>query len=88
MPHAAEIELQLTDMVKPGSANGLELSRKLLASKPELKVICTSGYSSDLFGSDVNLQVGVNYLPKPYLSHKLTAVLAVAFAENGAHSPV
>ncbi len=82
--HAADIELLLTDMVMPGSANGLQLSRELLARKPELKVIYTSGYSSDLFGSDVKLREGVNYLPKPYLSHKLTAILANAFQGNGA----
>jgi len=81
--HAAEIELLLTDMMMPGSANGLELSRMLLAKKPELKVIYTSGYSSDLFGSDVMLREGVNYLPKPYLSNKLTAILANAFEANG-----
>ncbi|HYR57878.1 MAG TPA: response regulator [Chthoniobacteraceae bacterium] len=82
--NAADIELLLTDMVMPGSANGLQLSRELLARKPELKVIYTSGYSSDLFGSDVKLREGVNYLPKPYLSHKLTAILANAFQGNGA----
>jgi CheY-like chemotaxis protein len=82
--HAAEIELLLTDMVMPGSANGLELSRMLLARKPELKVIYTSGYSSELFASDVELHDGVNYLPKPYLSDKLTAILANAFQDNGA----
>jgi len=81
--HAPEIELLLTDMVMPGSANGLELSQMLLAKKPELKVIYTSGYSSDLFGSDVKLRESVNYLPKPYLSSKLTAILANAFDPNG-----
>ncbi len=81
--NSAEIELLLTDMVMPGSANGLELSRLLLAKKPELKVIYTSGYSSDLFGSDVKLREGVNYLPKPYLSSKLTGILSNAFDPNG-----
>jgi two-component system cell cycle sensor histidine kinase/response regulator CckA len=78
--YADEIELLLTDMVMPGSANGLELSRWLLARRPELKVIYSSGYSADLFGSDVQLREGVNYLPKPYLTNKLTAILARAFA--------
>ena len=45
------------------------------ATKPELKVIYTSGYSSELFGSDVKLEDGVNYLPKPYLSGKLTTIV-------------
>jgi len=62
-------------MVMPGSVNGLELSLRLLADQPDLKVIYTSGYSAELFGSDVRLEDGRNYLPKPYLSAKLTTIL-------------
>jgi CheY-like chemotaxis protein len=73
--HGAEIDLLLTDMVMPGSVNGLELSQRLLAEQPDLKVIYTSGYSAELFGSDIRLEDGRNYLPKPYLSAKLTTIL-------------
>ncbi|MDR3402765.1 MAG: response regulator [Chthoniobacter sp.] len=73
--HSEEIDLLLTDMVMPGSVNGLELSQRLLAEQPDLKVIYTSGYSAELFGSDVRLEDGRNYLPKPYLSAKLTTIL-------------
>ena len=73
--HKSEIDLLLTDMVMPGSVNGLELSLRLLAEQPALKVIYTSGYSSELFGSDIQLEDGRNYLPKPYLSAKLTTIL-------------
>ncbi|RYD81903.1 MAG: hybrid sensor histidine kinase/response regulator [Verrucomicrobiaceae bacterium] len=69
------VELLLTDMVMPGSANGLELAQQLCVDRPDLKVIYTSGYSTDLFSTDVELQDGVNYLPKPYLSSKLTYML-------------
>ncbi len=73
--HGSEIDLLLTDMVMPGSVNGLELSQRLLAEQPDLKVIYTSGYSAELFGSDIQLEDGRNYLPKPYLSAKLTSIL-------------
>jgi two-component system cell cycle sensor histidine kinase/response regulator CckA len=73
--HAHEIDLLLTDMIMPGSVNGLELSQRLLADQPDLKVIYTSGYSAELFGSGVELEDGRNYLPKPYLSAKLTSIL-------------
>jgi CheY-like chemotaxis protein len=83
--HEGEIDLLLTDMVMPGSVNGLELSQRLLAKQPNLKVIYTSGYSSELFGSDVQLEDGRNYLPKPYLSAKLTSILRRALhPEDGA----
>ncbi len=70
-----EVDLLLTDMVMPGEANGLDVARHCIASKPNLKVIYTSGYSSELFGSGVHLEDGVNYLPKPYFSGKLTAII-------------
>jgi CheY-like chemotaxis protein len=73
--HRDEVDLLLTDIVMPGAANGIELAEMLLGDKPELKVIYTSGYSGDLFTSDVQLHEGHNYLPKPYLSSKLTSIL-------------
>jgi CheY-like chemotaxis protein len=73
-----EIDLLLTDMVMPGSANGLELAEMLLGDKPGLKVIYTSAYSKELFASDVELREGRNYLQKPYLSSALTEILRQA----------
>ena len=70
-----DIDLLLTDMVMPGEHSGMELADRLLADKPTLKVIYTSGYSSELFASGVELREGINYLPKPYLSSKLNAIL-------------
>ncbi len=70
-----KVDLLLTDMVMPGTANGLDVARHCVGNKPGLKVIYTSGYSSELFGSNVQLLEGVNYLPKPYLSSKLTTII-------------
>jgi PAS domain S-box-containing protein len=70
-----EVDLLLTDMVMPGEANGLDVAKHCLASKPHLKVIYTSGYSSELFTSNVHLEDGVNYLPKPYFTGKLTTII-------------
>jgi nitrogen-specific signal transduction histidine kinase/ActR/RegA family two-component response regulator len=78
-----QVDLLLTDMVMPGRANGLDVARHCEENKPDLKVIYTSGYSSELFDSNVNLQEGVNYLPKPYLSSKLTEIIQRAL-HNGA----
>ncbi len=70
-----EVDLLLTDMVMPGEANGLDVARHCISTKPDLKVIYTSGYSAELFGSDVHIQEGVNYLPKPYFCGKLTTII-------------
>jgi DNA-binding NtrC family response regulator len=78
--HSGEIGLLFTDLVMPGGAGGLELSRQLAALAPGLRVIYTSGYSPDLFKGDVPLVAGVNYLPKPYLAQQLAAILRSALA--------
>ena len=70
-----KVDLLLTDMVMPGQHNGLDLSRKLLADRPDLPVIYTSGYSRELFSGKIGLQEGRNYLPKPYLTAKLLAII-------------
>jgi PAS domain S-box-containing protein len=65
------IDLLLTDLVMPNQMNGRELAEKLRAERPNLKVIFTSGYSSDVVGKDFILHPGMNYLQKPYHPHKL-----------------
>ncbi len=81
-----EVDLLLTDMVMPGNANGLDVARHCLSTKPTLKVIYTSGYSGELFASNVNLRDGVNYLPKPYLTGKLTAIIRNALETKGGNA--
>jgi PAS domain S-box-containing protein len=69
--HRAEIGLLFTDIVMPGGMNGKELAQQLHAGNPLLKVVYTSGYTADLVDKDFPLQEGVNFLTKPYETHKL-----------------
>jgi CheY-like chemotaxis protein len=69
--HKDEIELLLTVMVMPHGVSGRELATKLLAEKPDLKVIYSSGYSLAVVGTDMVLQEGINFLQKPYHPRKL-----------------
>jgi PAS domain S-box-containing protein len=69
--HNNEIDLLLTDMVMPKGMSGRELAANLKALKPELKVVYTTGYSREVFGQDMELKEGVNYLPKPHAPPKL-----------------
>ncbi len=64
--HREEIRLLVTDMVMPGGMSGLELAIRLHQDRPDLRVICSSGYSPDLFAGKVELHPGLNYLAKPY----------------------
>lgn len=67
------IVLLLTDVIMPGGMSGRELADTLLAERPDLRVIYTSGYDTDRTEPGL-LREGINYLPKPYT----TATLADA----------
>jgi CheY-like chemotaxis protein len=73
--HKDRIQLLLTDIVMPGNMPGYELARQLLAEKPQLKIIYTSGYSEDLADKRVTLMEGVNFLQKPYAPQQLAEAL-------------
>jgi two-component system cell cycle sensor histidine kinase/response regulator CckA len=57
--------LLLTDMVMPEGMSGRELAEELKTRKPDLKVIYTSGYSSEVMGQDLGLR-DIKFLQKPY----------------------
>jgi PAS domain S-box-containing protein len=64
--HQADIRLLLSDMVMPGGLSGRQLAERLLAQAPGLKVILTSGYSSEVLGRDFKTRRGLAFVPKPY----------------------
>ncbi len=61
-----EFDLLLTDIVMPDGITGRDLAEVLKAEKPGLRVLFTSGYSSDIIGKDFILSEGINFLQKPY----------------------
>ena len=63
--HGERIDLLLTDMVMPGGMSGRELAAELLAVRPRLAVIFTSGYSADIAGRELSLEQGRNFVQKP-----------------------
>jgi signal transduction histidine kinase len=75
--HDGAFDLLLTDMVMPGGVTGRELAEKLVADKPALKVIFTSGYSTDMVGNNLVLEEEVNFLPKPYPPKALIQIVRV-----------
>ena len=70
-----EIDLVFTDIIMPGGMNGRELAEKLVADKPDLKVIFSSGYGADTLGKDFKLAPAMNYLQKPYLPQTLARTI-------------
>ncbi len=70
-----EIDLLLTDIVMPEAITGLQLAERMLKTRPDLKVIYTSGYSIDLIAKGYALRDGQNFLPKPYPPAKLASAV-------------
>ena len=78
---AAPIHLLLTDVVMPG-LNGVELSKRLRALDPQLKVLFVSGYADSIMLRHGTPDSGVNFVQKPYraalLASKIREVLGEA----------
>lgn len=72
---AQDVDLVLTDMVMPHGITGRQLADRLLAEKPSLKVIYSSGYSVDLAESGDKYQEGINFLAKPYRPESLIKIV-------------
>jgi PAS domain S-box-containing protein len=66
--HHKAIDLLYTDMVMPEGLTGLELAERLIMEKPSLKVIISSGYSTEFSAHGVTTEAGFIYLPKPSAS--------------------
>ncbi len=69
------IDLLFTDMVMPEGVLGSRLAEVLLAEKPDLKVIFTSGYSAKMNVRGMLLEEGRNFLQKPYTLPKLAQTI-------------
>ncbi len=69
--HRPEVDLLLSDMVMPGE-NGKSISKRLLASKPDLKVLFISGYAHDESGSKMT---SGPFLQKPFTQAQLVAAV-------------
>ena len=77
--HRDEIDLLLTDVVMPDSISGRQLAHRLVLDRPDLKVILTSGHSSELIDTDFEQQNEHIFLPKPYRASHLAKTIAAQF---------
>lgn len=75
LDHKADVDLLLTDLVMPDGMSGIELARLLLAEKPGLKVIYTSGYSAEMSAHHADLAPDSAFLPKPYRPQHLAELV-------------
>lgn len=80
--HRSEIDLIFTDMVMPGNLSGLQLAKQALSEKPDLKVIITSGYHTDLVDLEKTAAASIAYLAKPCPPKTLTATIDRCLGHN------
>ncbi len=75
---AGPIHLVLTDVIMPG-LSGPEAARRLVHTRPDLRVLFTSGYPDEALGREGILEDGIPFLAKPFtheaLGHKVREVL-------------
>jgi PAS domain S-box-containing protein len=76
--HPGDIQLLISDVVMPGES-GLELARKLLGDRPNVRVLYISGYTDEAVVRHGLLERGTNFLQKPFtpatLARKVREVL-------------
>ena len=63
--HEGPIHLLLTDVVMPGM-NGKELQERISRTRPGIKVLYMSGYTSDIIAKRGLLEEGTHFLQKPF----------------------
>ncbi len=84
-----EINLLLTDIVMPGSENGVELALRAIKINPRIRIIYCSGFQADAL-AEINISLAEGpLLRKPYRRAELLAVVrevlatAIAAPEDG-----
>jgi signal transduction histidine kinase/ActR/RegA family two-component response regulator len=68
--NGTRIDLVLTDVIMPGMS-GNDMSKQLLAKRPDLPVLYMSGYTDDAVVQHGVLEPGINFIQKPFSPNAL-----------------
>lgn len=68
-------DLLFTDIVMAGGMNGRELAEQMVAARPSLRVLFTSGYAYDSLHAQGRATLGAPLLRKPYRKAELARML-------------
>lgn len=69
---SGQVDLVFSDIVMPGSMSGFDLARKIRQTRPEQKILLTSGYSEALATKEHTGAQAIPLLEKPYKLAKLS----------------
>jgi len=71
-------DLLFTDVIMPGRMNGRQLADEVLKTRPDLRVVYTSGYTENAIIHHGRLDSGVLLLAKPYRKSDLAGIIRKA----------
>ncbi len=77
-----EIGVLLSDVMMPGQLSGCEVSRRLQAARPDLKVILTSGYKAGQADREHPIPADQPFLQKPFSTRQLLDLLRETCGEQ------
>jgi two-component system, cell cycle sensor histidine kinase and response regulator CckA len=78
-----KIDLVVSDIMMP-KLNGLELRKKAILLRPEMRFLFISGYAEDIIGRTVHLPHDAGYLEKPFLAIELARKVRAQLNESDA----
>ena len=78
LEHASKVDLLLTDVVMPGGMSGVELAQTARQTRPDLKVLLSTGYGGEQLDEAANQ--GWSVLRKPYQAEELSHAVKQALA--------
>jgi PAS domain S-box-containing protein len=81
--NSGEIDLVVSDIMMP-KLNGLELRKKAILLRPEMRFLFISGYAEDTIGRTEHLPQDAGYLEKPFLPIELTRKVRELLNESDA----
>ncbi|QPF92161.1 PAS domain S-box protein [Bradyrhizobium commune] len=73
-------DLLFTDVIMPGKMNGRQLADEVLKTRPDLRVVYTSGYTENAIIHHGRLDSGVLLLAKPYRKSDLARIIRKALS--------
>ena len=76
-----EVDAVLTDCAMPG-LSGDKLAMLLQQRKPTLRALFMSGNEVDSIRSEIPLEPGLNFIPKPFRAEQLVAFVVQALVER------
>jgi len=83
-----KIDLVLTDMVMPEGISGVDLAKRLIAVRPDVKIIFASGYTVDDVSTDFLARSNnARFLQKPYTHDVLIQTVRQALDGKSVQAP-